>query len=969
MIKRVSFFLFVFISLFLNTQNFLAAANQNYSKYSINARLDENSRTLHCQQKVKFTNNFKKSLNKIYFVINNNQIEPNPFLSPLMNDVGYLNGYEPGPVKINSASTDGNVALEIIYEKLSHYLKLQKYSEDKLLFYLALPRSLKPGQIININFDFSVKIPAAYATVNSERWFYKGTYILRFGWYPVEVARSGNDWIRDRWLTAKHLVEKIELDLPRKYTCALPGPTTEVNSNNDRKTVISKIRNPIISCPIAFSPDFRIVKRRTGAGVEIEVFYLEERSSMQARRIAKIAAEAVEYYSKHFSLPGFSKINIINSPFSGMWGMAADGTVILGDHAFSTAHILVQNYLNRFISHLVAHEVGHLWAGIGVPVDHNRENVFSEGLTEYITYAYFEDKFGKYKNLFEPKSPAWASYFLTTTMEGLGSAASFTARDNIHFDYMKSVRDGWDEPVIIDIEDSNLNTMFIKDYRKGFILFSNLENFVGKKVFRKSLREYFNSYSAANSNADFFQSILEKNSTQDLDPYFSAWFYGISSIDYAFRKVTSTNIPGRKYKTKVTITKKGQAPSNLEVEALLVDRKKVRQTIKGAEDGSEVTFVTKAPLKNVFLDPGLNVLEKTKLNNTAFPKTDYYIFGDQGALIRKKPLHNYFIGLYPQGPYKILNNDESGLGFSIVGKDFISHKWQFGASVLYTLDEIGGSIYDPTSSQVFGQVDFYLPRGNFLSMYTVYDTRDIWESALMARFPMYSEVESGFYGHFYYPKTFIDFGLMRRDFDFSKPYYSVFAKVNHVEINSLLVSAAKLELAPAMSGFNDQEYLKADLAALLPMKLGGILMVPKCSLGYGRNLPSELRYNSIRMRGSSISTYGSKYLDFGIDFPFAIDFGRKDRLLNFGLVRGFACAFFMEAGTAWDGEFSNWDRTKKINAGVEFCTLFSTIADMKFPLTFGYAVNLADSNKPGNDSEFYFSFNTPINLYAMIFGY
>ena len=116
-----------------------------------------------------------------------------------------------------------------------------------------------------------------------------------------------------------------------------------------------------------------------------------------------------DYESKYGKKP-FKTLSIINTPFPGLWGMASDEVIFLGDASFRSTGLLPSHYNSRLIYYLLAHEIGHLWSGIGTATDFHKENVFSEGITDYIAHSHCENVFGTLGNLYPTESSDLSTY-------------------------------------------------------------------------------------------------------------------------------------------------------------------------------------------------------------------------------------------------------------------------------------------------------------------------------------------------------------------------------------------------------------------------------------------------------------------------------------------------------------------------------------------------------------------------------
>ncbi len=721
------------------------------STYSLECHLNEKERVLICTENIIITNTFKEPISTAYFRLANHRSEPNPKIPPLANDAGYIDGYQPDAVEIDWAS------IPFHYQDEANFLKIQRFSTQKCLVQFDLPSPLKPGASTTITMRFKLKFPNVYSNLwaGDEKWFYNDTYILRLGWYPLEVARDDSRWLLEKNVPAYHTMSQISLSLPKKYIMAKPSITPT---------------QAIVSMPLAFSPHFKIITTNA-----LSVFYLPQTTDEQARKIVGWTKESVEFYSEKYGKPGFEKAVIVNAPFSGLWGMAANGFALLGDGCFSTSQVLLPYYTDRVNFHIVSHEVGHWWAGIGTPVDFNETNVFSEGLTEYLSYNFFEEKYGKESNLYEPKSAGVGTYCLSLFAENSLFGPSFTARDSTYSGYFSLLKNKWDEPAILKTEYSHTHALVEKIYNKGELLFHNLENYVGQSAMQSGLRDYFQSHHN-------FQSSLQAHTDKPLASFFDAWFYRAETVDFAIKKLDFN---------RVSVSKNGVAPTNLDVEITDSMGRTERKTIQDAQDGSVATF--NSYIKEVRLDPNYKIPESNKMNNKSGENLDFYLFGDQDALLRKRPFENYFLGIYPT---------------EIVGKSYQNHRWSLG--------------YDLYPFQWTGGITLYGDREKTLSYGTNFSAH-----SLTAALPIYWPVDVGYFGHFYYPEWSLNGGVT-----FYPSYTGVFAGIDYLSLNSLLFATSKLE--------HLQGRFISSATGYLPVKAGSTVVLPSLKLSSEKNAIGSL---------------------------------------------------------------------------------------------------------------------------------
>lgn len=951
---------------------------KGYSHYEIKATLDVANRKLIGSETVRFINTFSEPVDSLYFFASNWLQEKNPYLTGFANDLGFVNGFEPSSTEIKKVTDIGGVPLEYRFIPLTNYLRIWKYSVNRYLFYVKLNTPLAPGEEALVKIDFEVNVPNVHAgqpanNYPSERWYYKNIFLLRYGWYPLEVHRKGNNWDLEIFAFPGHFVDKLELSVPKDYVAAVAGDKVVETTNGEIKTITAMDDNPVAAKALAISPHYRVISSNTADGVQVNVYYLPETEKSQAQYILQSCVEIVEKYNQLYGKRDYAKIDIVNTPFKGTSSKESDGMIQLGDLNFSTANILVPRLSERQYYQTCAHELAHLWAGDNPLVDVNKENYLSEGLADLMSYNLVEEKFPGTGNAYKTDPFNIFGYLLFLT----DTSTRYTFRDENYGDYINYYKDRWDEPLIAGLENSTLNTLETKHYKKGHRVFKMLETYVGKEVMLESLREYFATYKHKVATTEDLKAILERKSGKNPDRFFDDWLYGAEYADYSIKRVKNTFNEG-KYNTEIEIGKKGKGLTPLEVEVVLEGGEKQRVFLEEVTTDTTVTVSTEKKVKGVSLDPEANILETTRLNNKNIDNLDFYLFGNVNQLIHRRPLENYFLGLYPSLYSKeIGGKTEQGIGLKLVGQDNLNHRWQLGGTPIF--DTADGFQY--SSYRAFGGVSFFRGRGKTISLDAAYDSRKKLDTGLSFSLPLYKIVDAGFYGRFYYPSYTLDLTFLREDsLLIDSPLHSVAVGLSY---NWLLkygfTGNINLEGSAKIADFNDYQFVKVDAGFTKFFRLAPrLLLVPSIQLGGGDNLPYARRYKlqDGLMRGYKRREEGDRFADLSLDLTFPIMFGKKQKLLNLAVFRGIAGGVFLEAGDVWD---SNAEVIKantflddaKINAGIEFSFLFTSIGDNAFPLSFGYGHNLWSAKEKGmvDSGRFYFKFDTPVTLFTTLFGY
>ena len=158
------------------------------SHYSIKAELKTESHTIEGEETVTFRNNFSYPINEILFSLPANLgREKNPYLSDILNDIGYENGFEPRYTIVTGVTSSGK-PLRYNYRRGLDFF--QTYSVDRGFLKVKLPARLDPGKSIKVVLKFKTGFPEA----RGDKAHFQGMYVWRSGWFPVEVQIKNDRW-------------------------------------------------------------------------------------------------------------------------------------------------------------------------------------------------------------------------------------------------------------------------------------------------------------------------------------------------------------------------------------------------------------------------------------------------------------------------------------------------------------------------------------------------------------------------------------------------------------------------------------------------------------------------------------------------------------------------------------------------------------------------------------------------------
>ncbi len=636
------FGLFVFILTVLYVPTVLAQEGEQ-TQYTLEAELDIYSQSIKATQEVVYVNNGDTDLDALYFILAPNlNREPNPNLSPVIVDSSYDKGFDASWLDVYDVIDEAGNALSWSYEAGPE--TFQSYSLEQNLLKVDLPNTLAPGQAITVVVEFETRFPSS---LNTDQSFHQNIYTWRFAWNPVAVTATdlvdgkyhseGQDYVRWRYPAALY---EMSFTVPDHYTVVTGLDTQEETSVDElagTKTLLLKSDVPVRSIPLSISPDF---KRYTlpNQDIPVHVYYLPSEEAA-ARQIATYAVEILDSYNENRGAYGYKQLSIVTSWASGYFGMAADGFIILGNSGFAEKDLTVAGMADRFLEYLLAHEIAHMWWGIGVSTDLNAENFLSEAFAEYLSISYFEEKYGNNRpNVIQVKRKGFLENLIDSQFGYLNLRQHFS-----ELPYLVVHRDRFDEALVKPqqaVEFANNNQTRI--YNKGYLVLRALEGVISSESMDQLLLETYEKFNHNILDTDLLKTQAENISGLDMDAFFEDWVYGDASIDYGIERVKTDPNDDGTYTTTVSLKHEGEGRLPVEVVLLSEDGTLTRQTWTPESETETLTFILPAPLLEVQVDPESWTPDVARIDNY-FP-TRLRIIPDGGVDV---PLDSYLIRFDP----------------------------------------------------------------------------------------------------------------------------------------------------------------------------------------------------------------------------------------------------------------------------------------------------------------------------------
>jgi len=431
---------------------------------------------------------------------------------------------------------------------------------------------------------------------------YRETLFLQGFWYPNLLSRK-----EGRWITG---MEELP---PAYFRLALTLPSEEIpvssiawekkKEHPNGTTTYYGQGGPIPLLALASSKNYLMREIKT-EGVDIKSYFFS-RDSRTADACLEYAAEAIRFIKYKYGLPlTFDHLSIIDLYMGSTAAYASGNTIFIPRelHKFP-------NLLKRLVESIVVHEISHLWWGVGLTYNFDKDNWIGEGLASYVSLAYFEEKYGREENTFT--WPKW--------LPNMDFGEYFT-----ELPYREiAVRD-WDRPITESARTTkDQSSLSITQYNKGTMIHRMLHYVLGEQKYAAFLQALIKQYFAKVVTTQQMVDLCQEVTGQDLTWFFDQWIYDTKKLDYALGKISSHK-SSNAIITSIQIIRKQDAVMPVELQVIFQDNTKQSIQMEGKQKQEIITLESKAEIKEAHLDPGHILPDINRSNNHYHHKIRFY---------------------------------------------------------------------------------------------------------------------------------------------------------------------------------------------------------------------------------------------------------------------------------------------------------------------------------------------------------
>jgi uncharacterized protein YjaZ len=416
--------------------------------------------------------------------------------------------------------------------------------EFKDIGWIRFSEPLLPGETIDIESPFRVKIPASFSRLGHVGQTYQVTQ-----WFPKPAVYNLSGWQLLPYLDQGEFFSEfgdynVNITLPANYVVAATGElitseekdflyrrvketqrlqtTTDIVvdtiplSAGQQKTISFVAKNVHDFAWFAdkrFRVDSSSVILPGGRKVETWTYYTKTESEFW-KNATSYLNRSIQFYSEAVGEYEWPQVSAVQSPLSAGVGMEYPMITLIGP-SFS-AYSLDQ---------VITHEVGHNWF-YGMLASNERKYAWmDEGLNTFFEYAYEKKYYNQYGSKFIPE-------FLTKHSDMRDEQAL----------YADLVRQQKLDPGKMETTDQNGLSYYLNAYEipeKGFEL---LQRYMGENQFREAVQSYFEKWKFRHPSPADFQQIFESYCDCDLTWLITDLLQEGGYINYSAQKFEGNDV-------------------------------------------------------------------------------------------------------------------------------------------------------------------------------------------------------------------------------------------------------------------------------------------------------------------------------------------------------------------------------------------------------------------------------------------
>ena len=515
--------------------------SQNYWQQEANYKIfvDVNTKkdTYIGNQEIIYTNNSLDTLNKVFFHLYFNAFYPGSDMAERLDsgddintrfsvNINKLNPGEEGFLKVSNLKQDD--------------IEIESYVSDTILE-VTLANPLLPGDSSVFSMDFEGKVPITIRRAGKNSPM--GVRLSMAQWYP-----KISEYDYEGWNTAPYHGREfhgvwgdfdVTIKIDKNYIVAASGYLQKTDPSNPKLGIKSGkqriwnfIAPKVHDFTWAADPDYTHDIYDGPNGVKLNFYYKNDPEIISNwKKLQPITAELMRFFNENIGMYPYNQYSVVQG----------------GDGGMEYSMLTLINSGKEFVPlvSVTSHELAHAWFQGVLATNEMKHEWMDEGSASY---------FGDLAESFVLGSDFYNSIYSS------------------YFRYISLANSGQEMPQATNANRYKYNRAYESTaYSKGFVFLSQLRYIIGEEAFKKTIKNYYNTYKFTHPLPNDLRRVAEQSSGILLNWYLTDWTQTTNKIDYSI-----SNVKGNGKRTTITLNRVGLMPMPLEV---LVRFKNGKETI------------------------------------------------------------------------------------------------------------------------------------------------------------------------------------------------------------------------------------------------------------------------------------------------------------------------------------------------------------------------------------------------------
>ena len=477
-------------------------------------------------QEIIYTNNSLDTLNKVFFHLYFNAFYPGSDMAERLDSGDDINTRF--SVNINKLTPDEVGFLKVSNLKQDN-VEVESFVSDTILE-VTLANPLLPGDstVFTMNFEGKVPVTIRRAGKNSPM----GVRLSMAQWYP-----KISEYDYEGWNTAPYTGREyhgvwgnfdVTIKIQKDYIVAASGYLQE-SDPSDSKLGIKSGKNRIwnfIAPKVhdftwAADPNYIHDIYDGPNGVKLNFYYKNDPEIISNwEELQPITAQLMEFFNENIGVYPYNQYSVVQG----------------GDGGMEYSMLTLINSGKEFVPlvSVTSHELAHAWFQGVLATNEMKHEWMDEGSASY---------FGDLAESYVLGSDFYRSIYSS------------------YYRYISLANSGQEMPQATNSNRYKFNRAYESTaYSKGFVFLSQLRYIIGLEAFKKTIKNYYDTYKFTHPLPNDLRRIAEQSSGILLNWYLTDWTQTTNRIDYGISDLNTS-----KEKSVITLERIGLMPMPLEV--------------------------------------------------------------------------------------------------------------------------------------------------------------------------------------------------------------------------------------------------------------------------------------------------------------------------------------------------------------------------------------------------------------------